>query len=106
VGAYVSLSEEAPSSASSSARFRLPPRPPRFPLVLALVVPRPRLPLGLPGGRPRGADEGVASVMAEGVSSPTIGKLTRLLLRLPRAEAEPPLSGVDTFVGCGVAIES
>ena len=70
--------------------------------------PRARLPLGLPGGRPRGAgaDVGVASVMAVGVSTPTIGKLTRLLLRLPLADAEPPRVGVDTFAGCGVAIDS
>lgn len=107
VGAYVSLSEVSPpSSSSSSARFRLPPRPPRLPRVVPLVGPRARLPLGLPGGRPRGADVGVASVMAEGVSTPTIGKLTRLLLRLPRADAEPPRVGVDTFAGCGVAIDS
>jgi hypothetical protein len=105
VGAYVSLSEEAPSSSSSSsARFRLPPRPLRLPLVLTLVVPRPRLPLGLPGGRPRGADEGVASVMVVGVSSPIIGKLTRLLPRLPRAETETPRDGVDIVAGRGLAI--
>ena len=106
VGAYVSLSEVSPPASSSSARFRLPPRPPRLPLVVPLVGPRARLPLGLPGGRPRVADEGVTSVMAVGVSSPTIGKLTRLLLRLPRADTEPPRVGVETFAGCGVAIAS
>lgn len=74
-------------------------------LVVPLVGPRARLPLGLPGGRPRRVDEGVPSVIVVGVSSPIMGKLTLLLLRLPRADAEPPRDGVAVDMGCGVAID-